>query len=153
MPTVTAFLAHARRFGPECVVETARACLPEREVHELEVGLVLSAVGPKVHLRQRRTTVDLAGQVLALADRGLVAIAIADALNISDRRVAVILKTCRTSKDGGQKRLNQAEKNAAKAEVQPGSRPGANGAWSGAPGLAIEVPRAGRREPAGRSTP
>jgi hypothetical protein len=150
-PTVAEFLTHARRFGPECVVETARDILGEHELRELEVGLVLS-VGPTDRLRQRRTTADLAGQVRALFERGLVPSAIADALNISDRRVAGILSKSRTSENGGRKRLNQAEKNAAKAEVQPAGRRDGNGAHSGAPDLDLEQPRAGRRSPAGRST-
>jgi hypothetical protein len=81
--TVTAedFHRHAQRFGAECVAETA------------------SAFGGKVAFaprsgakRQRRTTVSLRDQVLALHGRGVVAAAIADRLNVSDRRVANILK-------------------------------------------------------------
>jgi hypothetical protein len=41
---------------------------------------------------RRRTNDELRGQVLELASRGVVKTAIADALNISDRRIDAILK-------------------------------------------------------------
>jgi hypothetical protein len=153
--TVKRFLEHAQRFGTDGVLETARAYLGRAELADLEARLlVLGARNgkPKVK-RQRRTTRDLAGQVIALRGRGFVPAAIADLLNLSDRRVAEILAKSRTSLRPPDFPLNQAKKNAAKAVGQHPGHPGRNGARRGAPDLEIEQPPAGRRQPAGRSMP
>jgi hypothetical protein len=86
-PALADFVRHARRFGPECVVETARDYLIGGDLVELEADLVLLDVG-HAGKRRRRTTPTLRAQVAALRRRGMVPSAIADTLNISDRRVA-----------------------------------------------------------------
>jgi hypothetical protein len=75
---------HAARFGPECVKETARVYGGELRN--------LAVVPKSAAKRQRRTTESLRMEILALRDRGVVPAAIADTLNLSDRRVAEILK-------------------------------------------------------------
>lgn len=74
-----AYLLHAQRFGPELVEETAK-----------QHGVDLRVQAPKAK-RMRRTTPNVRGQVLELASRGTVTEAIADVLNLSDRRVREIL--------------------------------------------------------------
>jgi hypothetical protein len=85
-PTVQALQRHAQRFGPEGVNEIA-------EVYG-DLTAVPASVGPK---RMRRTGLSLRSQVLALRDRGIVPSAIADTLNVSDRRVREILAAADTS--------------------------------------------------------
>jgi hypothetical protein len=68
---------HIARYGAEGCEELAAA-----------LGVVLP--GPK---RRRRTTPTLRSQVLELRARGLVPEAIADALNISDRRCRSLLRS------------------------------------------------------------
>jgi hypothetical protein len=106
-PAVAALIRHAEKFGPDCVVETARDYLapPELAVLDLELARLNSTNRGPGRRRQRRTTVGLRDQVLALNGRGLAAAAIADTLNISDRRVANILVTGSPSENGGRKRL------------------------------------------------
>lgn len=108
--TVERLMNHARLFGPDGVLETGRAHLVEAEIAELEAQLLVitSSNGKRVGGRQRRTTDSLRGQVLALRDRGLVAAAIADVLNVSDRRVAEILSKSRTPSATPDFPLNQA---------------------------------------------
>jgi hypothetical protein len=109
-PTVEQFICHAQRFGAEYVRETAERYLAAPELAALDAELALLAHrNGKPTARQRRTTATLRAQVVELDRRGLVRAAIADALNISDRRVADILGKSRTSENGGQKRLAQAE--------------------------------------------
>ena len=88
-PTLDELRRHAQRFGIDCVIETARDYLTAAEVAELELDMASANGGP----RRRRTTTALREQVEALARRGLVRSAIADTLNISDRRVAAMLAT------------------------------------------------------------
>lgn len=97
-----AFVRHARLFGPECVVETARACLSASEVAtlELEVALLARSNG-KPAARRRATTPALVEQVAELQRRGLVPAAIADALNISDRRARGLLAKVQPHENGG----------------------------------------------------
>jgi len=83
-PSSEALHKHAARFGPEFVKETAGA---------FGVPLAGVAAAPKSKdKRQRRTTETVTAKVLNLHQRGVVAAAIADQLNISDRRVATILQ-------------------------------------------------------------
>lgn len=110
-PTLKQFIRHAERFGPELVVETARTCLTSDEVNVLELAII--ECGRKngkrtTGSRRRRTTDKLEEHVLELDRRGMVRTAIADTLNIADRRVAEILRKSGTSQNGGQKRLAQA---------------------------------------------
>jgi len=118
-PTLKMFIRHAERFGPECVAETAAAYLPPAEVGvlEAELALVGNRNGNRARARQRRSTPSLREQVLALRERGLVAAAIADTLNLSDRRVRELLNGSGHRENRAEKRLNQAEENAAKPEV------------------------------------
>jgi hypothetical protein len=81
-PTVAQLRKHAERFGGEFVRETAAAF-----GIDLRAGSV--AEKPK---RQRRTGPTLKAQVLDLRARGVMPATIADTLNISDRRVASILR-------------------------------------------------------------
>jgi hypothetical protein len=75
---------HAQRYGNEGVSEIA-ATIPN--------GSALAAELTESHgSRQRRTSTPLREQVLALKNRGMVRAAIADTLNVSDRRVAEILR-------------------------------------------------------------
>lgn len=74
---------HAERFGPEGVREVA-----------LKSSTKMSRVaanGPNAPKRRRRTTQDLVEQVTELHTRGLAATAIADTLNLGDRRVREII--------------------------------------------------------------
>jgi hypothetical protein len=79
-PSAERLLRHAERFGPELVKETAA---------ELGVSLRVKA-GPRPK-RRRRTSAELLAQVAELRSRGLLPAAIADALNVSDRRVRDVL--------------------------------------------------------------
>jgi hypothetical protein len=81
-PTVEQLRKHAERFGGELVRETAAA-------FGLDLDARVVAEKPK---RQRRTGPTLKTQVLDLRERGIMPTAIADTLNISDRRVASILR-------------------------------------------------------------
>jgi hypothetical protein len=102
--TVAAYVRHARRFGSECVADTARAHLTAAALAELQVDLA-AFVGSNGAARQRHTTTALREQVEALARRGLMPSAIADTLHIGDRRVAAILASRPTPEIGTQKRL------------------------------------------------
>jgi hypothetical protein len=81
-PSHEALAKHARRFGRDCVAETA-----------LEYGLTASAaeLAESIGSRQRRTSDELRAQVAALRQRGVVPAGIADVLNISDSRVRKLL--------------------------------------------------------------
>jgi hypothetical protein len=122
-PTPRQFARHAELFGPECVVETAAAYLPAAEVARLEIELArLNRKGGKPRpaaRRQRRTTWSLLEQVRELDRRGMVSAAIADTLNVSDRRVTAILAQSQTSRNGARKRLGRAANSAAKASPRP----------------------------------
>jgi hypothetical protein len=95
-PSYDDFARHAHRFGVECVFETAAGYLTDRELRDLDLELALIA-GPR--RRRHDTSYDPTEHVLALAARGMVVAAIADALGIGDRRVKSILK-CRTGENG-----------------------------------------------------
>lgn len=62
--------------------------------------------------RRRQTTTALRSQVAELYDRGLVLAAIADTLNVSDRRVRELLRDAGYRRNGHGKRLVQATKSA-----------------------------------------
>ena len=113
-----AFVRHAERFGSELVVETARTRLTLTELAKLEGELALLGRrngGRPVETRQRRTSSELRRQVAALRERGLVPLAIADALNISDRRCRKLLADLAHNQSGARDPSVQAEVHAAKA--------------------------------------
>lgn len=114
-----------------------------RDVHLAACGYVNLADSPcsepAAGKRQRRTTSELRGQVLELARRGLVAAAIADTLNLSDRRVREIMS--QTPENGGRKPADRAKNFAAKADPQVnGHRFGRNGLERAVGQLALDVP-------------
>jgi hypothetical protein len=80
-PTRDELLRHAERFGTEAVADVAQE-------YGVDMRLKKDAK-PKL---RRRTNDELRGQVLELASRGVLKTAIADALNVSDRRIDAILK-------------------------------------------------------------
>lgn len=86
----------------------AADCLPA------ELALSRAGKNGAAPKRQRRSSKELREQVLGLHDRGLVPAAIADTLNISERRVRAILRSGGYRQNGPQKRLVQAGKSAAK---------------------------------------
>lgn len=100
-PTVVALRRHADRFGDECVAETAAAAV-------IDLNQRRRVRRPKP-LRQRRSTRQLASQVVDLAGRGLVVAAIADTLNVSDRRAKALLAARTDSAKPHEKRLEQAD--------------------------------------------
>ncbi len=73
---------HAERFGPDTVKATA-------EMHGLDLRVKSQTGRPK---RRRRTSEDLRREVAELRGRGMVPSAIADVLNVSDRRVSALLR-------------------------------------------------------------
>ena len=75
-------MRHAERFGTEGVADVARE-------YEADMRRLKKEDKPKL---RRRTNDELRGQVLELVSRGVVKTAIADTLNISDRRIDAILK-------------------------------------------------------------
>lgn len=83
-PTSEALHRHAERFGSEFVKETA-------ELFGIDLRNV-AARAKTDEKRTRRTTETLRAKVLNLHERGVVATAIADTLNVSDRRVVQILR-------------------------------------------------------------
>ena len=83
VPSGDALHRHSQRFGPELVNETGKL---------LGVDANVKRQPAKVK-RQRRTTADVSAQVVELHGRGIVDAAIADTLNLSDRRVREILTT------------------------------------------------------------
>jgi hypothetical protein len=83
-PTAEDLHRHARLHGSGCVADTARAFGGKQ--------IAVTAAPRSTAKRHRRTTPNLREQVLALHARGLVASAIADTLNVADRRVREILK-------------------------------------------------------------
>jgi hypothetical protein len=139
-PSASAFagyLRHAERFGSELVLGAAAGSLSADELARLEAELVLlnarkngkPTKSGRPARSQRRTTDELRGQVLVLRNRGLVPTAIADVLNISDRRVQAILAEARRSENGGSNRPIHAKKNAAKAVARPATHPVAKQAF------------------------
>lgn len=82
-PTSERLRRHAVRFGHELVAQTAAA-----------FGAKLHVKAPKKALpkRKRHTTDELRTQVHELRKRGLIPMAIADTLNISDSRVRALLQ-------------------------------------------------------------
>jgi hypothetical protein len=97
-PTLSQFVRHAELFGSELVVETAADDLTSSGLVVLETELALLARrngkrnGKPAATRQRRTTPDLQRQVTALRALGMVPAAIADTLNISDRRCRELIR-------------------------------------------------------------
>jgi hypothetical protein len=80
-PTRDELLRHAERFGTEGVADVAR-----------EYKVDMRRLKKEAKPLRRRTNDELRGQVLELTSRGVVKTAIADALNVSDRRIDAILK-------------------------------------------------------------
>jgi hypothetical protein len=80
-PTGEQLRRHADRFGPDGVNETAVVYGVDLRVYETE----------RREKRHRRTSSTLRSNVIELRARRLVDTAIADALNIADRRVREIL--------------------------------------------------------------
>lgn len=84
--TAEMFRRHAEKFGPEMVKETAAA---------LGIGLSPSTIreqkkaAPKY---RRRTTASMVADAREMHARGVVLTAIADQLNVSDRRVKELLR-------------------------------------------------------------
>jgi len=81
-PTHEALARHAKRYGRDCVSETA-----------LEYGLTASAaeLAETTGSRRRHTSMPMRKQALALQARGVIPAAIADTLNISDKRARQLL--------------------------------------------------------------
>jgi hypothetical protein len=79
-PTAAQLLKHAAKFGPEMVNETAA-----------QFGVKMPRLAVETPKRQRRSGPTVNAQVLELHSRGSVPAAIADTLNLSDRRVRGIL--------------------------------------------------------------
>jgi hypothetical protein len=81
-PTHEALAKHAKRYRRDGVAETA-----------LEYGMTASAaeLAERAGAKRRHTSESMRVQVLALRARGAVPSAIADTLNISDRRVRQLL--------------------------------------------------------------
>lgn len=82
-PTEEALRKHARKFGRECVSEIAEAY----GYTALAAELAETSGG-----RTRATSDTMRAQVLALHARGILPEAIADTLNVSDRRVKKLLR-------------------------------------------------------------
>jgi hypothetical protein len=83
-PSSEALHRHAERFGPEFVKETAG-------LFGVDLRNV-SARAKSPEKRTRRTTETFKAKVLNLHARGVISAAIADTLNVSDRRVKEILR-------------------------------------------------------------
>lgn len=121
---LAAFVRHAVLFGDECVVETAfrdPACEGAQRLRAA-IALARRQAGKKAaapSARRRSTTGALRLQVAELYDRGLVIAAIADTLNVSDRRVKGLLRDAGYRRNGLGKRLVQAEKHAETALGHP----------------------------------
>ena len=81
-PTPEQLHRHAERFGPESVQETA-------DMYGIDLSIRKRTGQPK---RRRRTSEELRRDVAELRGRGMVPLAIADTLNVSDRRVSEILR-------------------------------------------------------------
>ena len=81
-PTAEELHKHVARFGSDGVPEI-------RDAYQVTLR---NAVPPSKAKRARRTTETLKAKVLNLNERGVVPAAIADTLNISDRRVNEILR-------------------------------------------------------------
>lgn len=126
------YIRHALLFGDECVVETVYRDTECEGAQRLraQIALALKQAGKRTRppKRRRPTTPGLRVQVLELRDRGLVVAAIADTLNISDRRVREILHGAGYRRNGHEKRLVQAEKNAETRQAQVARRPKTKGA-------------------------
>jgi hypothetical protein len=76
------FHRHAERFGPDMVKVTA-------EMHGIDLRVKTQTGRPK---RRRRTSEELRREVAELRGRGMVPAAIADTLNVADRRVGAIFR-------------------------------------------------------------
>ena len=83
-PSAEGLHKHAERFSPDGVPEIRDAY----QVTLLNVSAAPTSKAPKT----RRTTESMKTKVLNLHERGVVPAAIADTLNISDRRVSEILR-------------------------------------------------------------
>jgi hypothetical protein len=82
VPSRESLFRHADRFGSDGVAETA-------SVYAIDMRVKRDAARPK---RRRRTSASLRAEVLELRGRGVVPLAIASVLNVSDRRVREILR-------------------------------------------------------------
>jgi hypothetical protein len=84
--TENALRLHASRYGPEGVADVAATSLVASEAQAIAADTEHSKS------RKRRTTRTLREQVVELRRRGLIPAAIADTLNVADRRVKEILR-------------------------------------------------------------
>jgi hypothetical protein len=130
-PTYDELLTHARKFGSECVYETATTYLARRELAMLRSELDELSSSSKRSRRpttskHRRTDLDLIEQVIVLRDEGLVPAAIADKLNLGERRIRSILTTSQTARSPAPKCLNQAEDDAGYAAGRSVGHPAAS---------------------------
>ena len=110
------YVRHAVLFGDELIVETVFRD-PECEAAQqlrAEIALALKQTGTKQprSSRRRPTTDALRVQVLQLHERGVVTTAIADALNISDRRVRELLRDAGYGRNRHRNPFDRAEKTA-----------------------------------------
>ena len=83
-PSAAALHRHAERFGPDGVGDV-------RDAYDVKLRNVSAAPQSRAP-RRRRTSESMKTKVLNLHERGVVPAAIADTLNITDRRVADILR-------------------------------------------------------------
>ena len=83
-PSAEGLHKHAQRFSPDGVSEI-------RDAYQVTL-LNMSPAPTSKAPRTRRTTESMKTKVLNLHERGVVPAAIADTLNISDRRVSAILR-------------------------------------------------------------
>jgi hypothetical protein len=96
-PTLKDFIRHARKFGTECVYETAEMYLGGKALGRLRIELDAIEAGRKsggftVGKRRRRSKQETIAAVLALSEDGLVRSAIPDRLGLSDSRVKQYLR-------------------------------------------------------------
>jgi hypothetical protein len=87
-PMLDGLQTHAIKYGIEGVRQTASDLDISWSIRSTESARARSK------LRDRRTTDELRREVFALHDRGMNPRPIADALNLSDRRIADILQRC-----------------------------------------------------------
>lgn len=97
--TLEQFIAHARKFGSMCVMETALEMgLGEVDLAKLQiVCLEVEATRKAKSGRRRHRSRTTAEIVLALKEQGLVVSAIADRLCVTDLYVQRVLRESRTS--------------------------------------------------------
>ena len=114
---LAAYLVHARKFGVECVYESAGSLSPqERRLLRIELDAIERAPSPPRHRRARRRRRSLAEtteMVRELRADGLVVGAIADKLGITDSTV----RRCLNSKNGAANPHGYAAKSALKPNL------------------------------------